>query len=142
MQLIIIYGCFLSIMTYFDIKERKISVISLIISAVTGIGVQFYMQTESIYSIVGGCFIGAGLWIISYFTKESIGKGDVYFIGITAIYFGFFKTMEFLIWALCFSFFASMIFIICKKAGRKTEIPFFPFLLIAYVLMAVTGRLM
>jgi len=86
-------------------------------------------------SRVGGLAVGSLLLLFGYFSKEAIGIADGVIISVCGVAFGIYETV-----ALCFfaAFYAaafSFTLLLLKKVGRKSRIPFLPFLLLGYVTM-------
>lgn len=82
---------------------------------------------------VGGAAFGAVLFAFVYFSKEAMGVADSVVVTACGIAFGLYEAV-----VLCFvtSLYAggySMVLLLAKKAGRKSRIPFLPFLLLGYV---------
>ena len=67
-------------------------------------------------------------------TKESIGTGDGLVLCVLGLFCGWRQCLAIFGMALVLSAILSIILLICRKAGRKTELPFLPSLFGGYVL--------
>lgn len=126
----------LIVSSWLDIRKRQVSVKLLLLFALVGIGVYAYVQPVSLLSLAGGIAIGGILLLVSRLTNGGIGLGDGGLLCVTGIYIGFYGNITLLFSALLLAAVWSVLLIIIKKAGKKTEIPFVPFLLAAYTGMA------
>lgn len=118
-----------------DIRKKKISLIWIGIFAAAGIVGNIFWESESIWSLVGGVCVGILLLGISRVTHGEIGLGDGCIICVIGVYLGFFKNMELLLTALLLAAVCAIILVLLRKAGRKTELPFVPFLCMAHILV-------
>ena len=66
-------------------------------------------------------------------SRGAIGRGDGYLLCVAGVYLGIAGTLSLLSGALFLCAIWSLLLLAIKKAGKKTEIPFVPFLLAAYV---------
>jgi len=87
----------------------------------------------SFLEIAGGAFIGVILLILSKMTEGAVGPGDGMLFFITGIYLGFWKNVM-LLWGsllLCSCWGIGLLAVrqIKWTAGKRTEIPFLPFVL-------------
>lgn len=112
-----------------DIKERKVytplcfvnSISALIIHLVTG----DLLWTK----IFLGMIVGAVFYLISVFTKESVGKGDSIVIFTLGCIAGAEKLLLILLWAFILCTVVSLIGIALRKLSLKARVPFIPFVL-------------
>lgn len=89
---------------------------------------------------VGGVAFGAVLFVFIFFSKEALGVADGVLITACGIAFGLYEAV-----VLCFltSLYAagySMVLLLTKRAGRRSRIPFLPFLLLGYVSLRMIQR--
>lgn len=122
-----------------DIRRKKISLIWIGIFALAGIVGNVVWREESMWSLAGGVCIGVLLLGISRLTHGEIGLGDGCVICVTGIYLGFYKNMELLLLALMLTALFAIILMLLRKAGRKTELPFVPFLCMAHIVVWSLG---
>ncbi len=115
-----------------DVRERQIS---LLISGIAGVGglLLILIGNISVKEAAMGACIGAILLLLSILTRDAIGFGDGLLIVVTGCYLGG-KDNLLLVGG---GFFLAAIFgmsvLIIKKADRKKEFPFVPFLLLSYI---------
>lgn len=118
--------------TWLDIQKRQVSIILLIIYAILGIVLYIFYEYISVLSLAGGIAVGIVMLMVSRLTKGGIGAGDGGVLCVTGIYLGFYKNIELFFLALVLAAFWSMMLVLLKRAGGKTQIPFVPFLTAAY----------
>lgn len=143
-MLIQIIGCLLTALLLIiestsDIKRKEINLKLLAVFFVAGI-VLFLMSSKHNWLLfVGGIAEGAALLLVSYATREGIGLGDGFLLICTGALLGAKNNliMFFVACFLCSIWSAILIFF--KKAGRKTRIPFVPFLIPGFIVMCLAG---
>lgn len=116
----------------YDLKYKKISM------PVTGIGIfiaVIVLILSSKYTwinAISGMSTGFFIIICSFLSRGQIGIGDGIICCFTGIGCGFFENLSILFLALFLSAIVSIILLIREKVGKKTKIPFVPFLFIGY----------
>ena len=80
-----------------------------------------------------GILPGLLVLLISRFTKESIGMGDGVILMCYGLCAGFIGSLGVWILALFFSSLFSIVCLIFRKLQRKSEIPFTPFMFLAFL---------
>ena len=122
-----------------DIKKR---VIWWPVAAALGAGgaiMHLLLPGLAFMESIWGMLPGFGLLLISAACGEALGRGDCYvLIGCGAV-LGFSAVFSLLAAALVFAAVWSVLLIVRKKAGRKSELPFMPFLLAAQVCRLFLG---
>lgn len=111
-----------------DIRRKSVSVLFLAVCATGVIPIAFWEKNVSLSARLFGVLLGGIFLLISRLTKEAIGKGDAAMIGICGGAVGFAVTATILCAGLMLSSVFSLGLLCFRKAGRKTRIPFFPFL--------------
>lgn len=86
---------------------------------------------------VGGALFGAGLLAMIYLSKEALGVADGVIIFVYGIAFGLYEVAVLCFLATLFTSPVAGILLLTKKGGRKTKLPFFPFLLLGYVALRI-----
>lgn len=76
-----------------------------------------------------GMIVGAVFYLISVFTKESVGKGDSIVIFTLGCIAGAEKLLLILLWAFILCTVVSLIGIALRKLSLKARVPFIPFVL-------------
>ena len=128
----------LLICSWMDIKRKTISGILLCVFAIIGIMLNVIFRPVSLAMLVSGMAVGAVVLVVSKLTKEQIGMGDGSLLCITGLYMGFYKNLEMFLSALFLAAVWGIVLLIIRKGGRKTEIPFVPFMMLSYVCMMIT----
>ena len=93
------------------------------------------MQTVGWQSRVGGVVVGSLLLLFGYFSKEAIGIADGVIISACGVAFGIYETAALCFFAALYAAVFSLTLLLLKKVGKKSRIPFLPFLLLGYVTM-------
>ena len=125
---------FYGITAFDDIRTKQIRTIELIVFAVIGVIQNIFSKSQSLLSIIGGVGIGAVFVIFSILSKEKLGMGDALIIAVTGIYLGLMDTVV-RVW-LSTIFAAAYGLIKLRKCDNKDlEMPFVPFMLLAYTFM-------
>jgi len=88
-------------------------------------------------SRAGGAMVGVVMLVFACFSGEAIGVADGVIILVSGVAFGLYETVVFCFLAALYAGAVSGVLLLVKRAGRKTRIPFFPFLLLGYVTMRV-----
>ena len=85
-----------------------------------------------------GFLFGFGfLFLVTILSKRSIGYGDVKLFAAIGIYVGFWGTFNVLFYSLFYCAVVSLVLMAAKKAGRKSRIPFAPFIYMGYATMVL-----
>ncbi|MCR5772035.1 MAG: prepilin peptidase [Butyrivibrio sp.] len=130
MIFIVLIMLILLIASIYDIKNKAITVPMLVIGAVTAVicGIfQLYFGT-TLYSEIVSLFPGALVLAIAYLTREQIGFGDGFMILFLGPVFGLVNVIIGISAAFILSALFSAALLIFKKAGKKSKLPFLPFL--------------
>lgn len=120
-----------------DIKSMEVSLIGIGFFAVLGIVLSFYKPVFSIIEVLGGILVGVFLLLISWISKDAIGRGDGLLIVTCGFYLGFWGNVFLLFYGLLLAGITSGILLITKQLKRKQRIPFIPFLLCIYMGMVL-----
>ena len=134
---IIILGLFLVIEGIRDLRRHKVSMLSVALAGVIGVIIQIPLIKEIYPDMIGGILPGIILLLVAGFTKERIGYGDGWVMFVAGIYLGFAGSIYLLTLSLFIASLTSVLLLICKKAGRKTELPFVAFMVPGFLLMPV-----
>ncbi len=127
----------LFINTISDIRYRKISLRMLLVTSIIGIIIRILVPIHSIVDIVLGIIIGIFIIAISIISKGKIGQGDGLVFCTTGIFIGGIYNITLLLYSLTLASIYSITIIVFKKANRKKEIPFVPFIFTAYILFLI-----
>ena len=138
---------FLGWNTVTDLKWRRISPASLLLFGAPVILLFFseHLQTALLGSKEDGWFFlcgilpGVFLLVLSIMTEGAIGRGDGLVSIVLGCYLGIWRVLLLLMGAFLLGAVFGGILLLCKKADRKTSLPFLPFLLGAYLMMFAAG---
>lgn len=128
---------FLGICALTDIWKKRIWWPLAVGYMILGIMVSLFNRENVIQDILIrmllGVMPGIGLLLLSLATREAIGYGDGMIVAACGTVLGLSTIIPMLFLAFGFAAIGSVCLIICKKAGRKDQIPFAPFLLLAQI---------
>ncbi len=121
----------------YDLNYKKISIPVTFLGMIMGVFfiIITLIKNNGYYIIIealGGVSVGIFLILCSFFTRGQIGIGDGIICCFTGLFYGFFENLSMLFIGLLLSALVSFLLLLSKKAGRKTEIPFVPFLFLGY----------
>lgn len=123
---------FLGINAWQDWKKKQIFLWSVGIYIVGGI-IFAILHNRAWQEFILADMMGIVLLLFSMGTENSLGLGDVWVIFALGCMLENELYILTLLLALLFSAFFSAGMLILKKAGKETEIPFVPFLLLGYL---------
>lgn len=86
---------------------------------------------------VGGMLFGTGLLVMIFLSKEALGMADGIILFVYGIAFGLYEVATLCFFATLFICPVAGFLLLTKKGGRKTKLPFFPFLLLGYVALRI-----
>lgn len=118
-----------------DIKSRTIRWVHMVIFAIGGIAANCILKYQSIWSISVGVFIGIMVFLFGILSRGAIGSGDGVVFACLGIYLGGFQNIRLLFYSLIVAAISGGIYVLIKRKSIKSQIPFVPCILVAYVLM-------
>ena len=135
-KLNIIMGIGLGILSVIDIKNKRIPIVGVVLLGISCFILRYVVERSILgIGIVLGILPGIVLLILAICSDGKIGMGD----GLVVCILGIGYTVEEIISMLGISFFfaamCSIGLLIVKKADRKTELPFLPYLFIGHFLV-------
>lgn len=137
-----IFWGFLGIAAWQDKKSMSISKKFLLTAGIFAVLGRYFLK-EQVTLLEWGLSILPGMILLGlgWLSRWQIGMGDVAVILIMGLWLGCEKTFVVLVLGmfLCSVFCGGLV--LFRKAGRKTEVPFVPFLLVA-CLIGRYGRLL
>lgn len=122
-----------------DVKQKKLTVLYILMFGVGGVFLHLVAPVCSIYSMLWGMLLGLVLILVSIVTRGSVGLGDGILLVVTGVYLGGSKNLELFMMGLLLAALWSLGLVIVKKKRGKEQIAFVPFLLISYLLMVLGG---
>lgn len=124
---------FLGVGTYYDIKNQELPIPFLLVFGILAILLNLIFPYQTIQNVLTGAGIGGVFLFTSWMTKEAIGYGD----GIGLVILGIFEGWQGLLPIVFGAFLLSGVYGVWRLIGYKemrTEtMPFYPFLLIAFI---------
>jgi len=133
MMRIVLVISLLLINTVFDIRTKKIPVVVLVGFGAVGVLVNLFYKEYSVVEIIAGTAVGVALFVVSRITDGQIGEGDAFLFMITGLYVGGINNIVLLLWASILCALVAAILLLTRQVNKKDEIPFVPFVLLAYV---------
>jgi len=85
---------------------------------------------EWLFSLLPGVIV----FLFGWLSGGQIGAGDGAIVLVMGLWLGYEKTIAILLLAMLLCGIFCGVLLVFKKVGRRTEIPFIPFLLIAYLI--------
>ena len=121
-------------LTAHDIKTKTVPVAAVVVVAV---GALIYRLFEgvSLGTLMAGLVPGIVVLVLSYATEEDIGLGDGLVLCMLGVFCGWRRCLAVFGMALMLSGILAVILLVCRRVGRKTELPFLPGLVLGYLLV-------
>lgn len=124
---------FLGIGSYFDLKEQRLPLWFLLSFGLGGLLFNLLFPYQSLKEFLIGMIVGSMFLLAGWVSRESIGYGD----GIGLMVLGGMEGIQRMIPVIFGAFLLSAVFGMWKLVGRResreSTMPFFPFLLIAWM---------
>lgn len=117
-----------------DYRKQRILVYPVLAFGIVGMVFHLYYRNLSIYNLLAGAAVGAGLFLLGTLTGQ-IGAGDALVVMVSGIYLGFWDNTRLFFHGLIFCGIWSLLMLILRKKRGKDEIAFIPFLFLAYLEM-------
>lgn len=131
----------LAVGSIWDIRDRQIPEKLLIIDIIAGIILTVMNRKinwpDEWYLYMVGILIGIVILLAGYFSNGCIGMADGIMLAVIGGILGYQETLLLLMNAVMAAAVCSIILIVLRKGNRKTTIPFFPFMLLGYLLVVV-----
>lgn len=134
---------YLAIESHRDIKEREISVKSTIWFVMIGMlqkaGMYIFQGIDmtagsAVRSLLMALLPGVVLLLLGRITRQAVGYGDGLLLLVCGLYLGGKEAGVLFVTGLLVLFPISLVLLISGQAKRKTQLPFAPCLLAAYLL--------
>ena len=120
----------------YDLKTKTIPVAAVAAASVGVLIYRIFTGTEAAEFVLG-LIPGVLVVILAYVTKESIGVGDGLVLCMLGLSCGWRQCLAAFGMALILTAVLAMILLVCRRAGRKTELPFLPALFGGYLLLCL-----
>ena len=131
----LIMGLTLLIQSIWDIRYKEIPIVVTIISGVIGILLGFWMQRAWL-DVLCALFPGIVCLGISRITGEAIGYGDGYMLCAMGMYVTCEAVLAIGVMAIMMGGIFALVCLVLRRKHGKDQLPFVPFLLVAWVLYA------
>lgn len=118
----------LIILAGFALYDMKTKTVPLIAVAALAAGVLVYRICTGAgpAELAAGTVPGILVVLLAFVTKESIGTGDGLIMCVLGLFCGWRRCLAAFGVALVLSAVLAMVLLVCRRAGRKTELPFLP----------------
>jgi len=126
---------YLAYQTYKDIREKSVSLKSIIIFSLVGVVINIGLANISLFNMFMGIAVGLGVILIGKLMKDGIGIGDGAVLSSIGILIGGKMCLLIFIMAITISAAVVIVLLVLKKVKLKQELPFVPYILCAYVWM-------
>ena len=109
----------------YDMKTKTVSLIAVEVLA-AGVLVYRICTGTGMAELAAGLVPGVLVMLRAFVTKESIGMGDGLILCVLGMFCGWRRCLAVFGLALLLSAVLAIVLLVCRRAGRKTEIPFLP----------------
>ena len=137
----IVFLGILSIAAWQDKKTLSVSRKFLLLSGMLAILGRILIDNKQIYLLEWGVSILPGIFLLGFgwISHWQIGIGDGVIVLIMGLWLGIWETLVILLFGmfLCSVYCGGLLLL--RKAGRKTEVPFIPFLWVACLIGRILG---
>jgi len=123
----------LGICSYEDIKYKRIHAGWPAVFTAAGVLLRFLEGRQHMAEVLPAIFPGLLVLLLAFATRGGIGEGDGMLLLAIGIFLGGAGVWQVFLCALFFAGGYALYLFIIKKKGRKYEIAFVPFLLLAFI---------
>lgn len=124
---------YLAVASLMDIKTKKVSVRLAVLAGLTAAGMWMFFSEMEFGEWIFGILPGLCLLLLGKVTGEAIGYGDGAAVIVCGMFLGFRDCVGVLMLGLFLTCPVSLFLIVCRRATRKSRMPFLPFLLAGYI---------
>jgi len=125
---------YLMYQTYKDIKEKSVSLKSIIIFSLLSGVIDIVFTNMTFIDMILGIGVGLCVILIGKIMRDGIGAGDGAVLSSIGILIGGKSCLLVFIMAITIFAFVAIILLIFKWVKMKQELPFIPYILCAYML--------
>ena len=126
---------YLAYQTYKDIREKAVSLRSIIIFSLAGVFINIFSTNISLFDMFLGSAVGFGVILIGKLMRDGIGIGDGAVLSSIGILIGGKMCLLIFLMAITISAVIVIVLLVFKKVKMKQELPFIPYILCAYLLI-------
>ena len=124
---------FLAAAAFIDLRSRSLGLIMLCVSFTAGFLLQTVRGELSLWELLGGAALGAACAVISFLSRQAIGYGDSFAIGVCGAWLGLYEGIFLLLCSFLVMAVFGIFLLALRKARPKDSLPFIPFLLAGYI---------
>ncbi|MCR4842035.1 MAG: prepilin peptidase [Eubacterium sp.] len=116
-----------------DYRNKKVCLWLLALYAAFGVVYSVWFPGVEPGDAIIGAALGGAVVVLSFLTRGGIGTGDGILLCVTGLYLGAWENLALFAGGLVLCGLYCVWMIVIRKKGRKYEVAFVPFLLLAYV---------
>lgn len=128
----------LGILSVIDIKSKKLPIWLIEVFAISCFILRWF-EGISVWNFLLGFLPGIVLLLLAICSGEKVGIGDAFVVGVLGIAYTIENVVSILGISLFFVAIWAIGLLIVKKANRKTELPFLPYLFIGHLLVCLVN---
>ena len=135
---VIVLFIYLFFCSLLDIKTKTIPFGMLLIGAVVAIinfSLLLFCRERTPLDFIFVLCPGVSVFLLAKLSKEMIGEADGIIFMISGLFFTLFETLMVISAAFFLSFLASCFLFIFRRVGKKTKIPFIPFIFLSTIVV-------
>lgn len=129
----------LVVCTYTDIRYRRVYGKAVAFYSVLALAGHLLRPPDIWPEIIYGAVPGAACMVVSWITRQGLGYGDSILILVCGMTLGIGACAAFVFSAFLLAGIWAGVLFVFRRADRKKEIPFVPFLLAAFLLQGAGG---
>ena len=124
-----------------DLYNKTISLKLIFVGILIGYAGFLWLFHADIFRnhILGGVVAFLIMALLIVLSKGQIGGGDLWLMTLTGFFTGIYSCFSILFISIILAGIYSLLLLLAKKADRRTEIPFAPFILIATVIFMLNN---
>lgn len=132
-------GCSMTVLLWLALTDKKHLEIkrSVLLVAAVILLIAGSLTSKGVGSRLGGAAFGVVILLFCRFSEEALGFADGIIILVCGIAFGLQETVTLCFFSAVYAGIYSAVLLLMHRVGRKSRIPFLPFLLLGYVTMAL-----
>lgn len=136
LNIVMIIG--LGLLAVIDMKNKKVPIWLIEVFAIICFILR-WVEGSSVWTFLLGLLPGIVLLVLAICSGEKIGIGDAFVVGILGIGYTIENVISILGISLFFIAIWAIGLLIMKKANRKTELPFLPYLFVGHLLVCLVN---